>query len=240
MTTKLIPLLLLSLLAADASAQCGIHWQEELAEAEEAQKAQAGAAAAAKNSQDAKLKAAIESTLTAMNDGPEQGEAVISYARSKKISVELRDILDLSASQGSVVGLSRKIGAYPRAMGPRVAWEIAGMMLADMPASSEKEYMRRSITARVFIELGGEPAKLPVVETLSGDKDEVLSKEMKLWTDHAAPEALKKIAAATGTKSLQYLLQDEDPSKPGPVDAAVKRYAAFMLQEMTWRQMYPR
>jgi hypothetical protein len=243
MTTKLIPLLLLSLLAADASAQCYRDFEEEMERTVAAQRAQAEAKAKADAALDAKLRSALNTTLVAMNDGVPQGTDVVSFMTTTNIAVEFGDLLDLSAQQPGKIGLSRKIGAYPRAMGPRVAWEAAGMMLADMPDSSEKEYMRRSIAARVFIELGGDASKLPVMETLQGSgepKDEVLSKELKLWLDNDSSAALKKIEAATGKKSLQWLLQGEDPDKPGPIDAAVKRYTKFMAKEREWRVMYPR
>jgi hypothetical protein len=194
------------------------------------------AKAAKQAADDAKLKAALSSTLTAMNDGVEQGGAVIAYLNANGVKVEFRDMLERSLSSAKTVSLSSKTPPYPRAIGPRIAWEVAPRMLADMPASSEKEYMRRSITARVWLELNGEPSKLPIIEPLTGDKDEQLSHEMKLWLDNKSEMALYKIGEATKTESVMSLMdQEKDPAKLAALKAANKRFTDFLFVEQQSR-----
>jgi hypothetical protein len=101
--------------------------------------------------------------------------------------------------------------------------------------------MRRSITARVWLELGGEPAGLPVVEATTGDKDEALSKQMKLWLDDSAQTALYKIGEATKTRSVMEQLDSEkDPARRQALEAANTRFTAFLLAENDWRRSNPR
>lgn len=228
--TLLSATLILGLCGA-ARAQNG-GYQEAINDEITIMRERAAAQAAQKASADAKLKAALESTLTAMNDGVEQGGAVSSYIADHAVKIEFRDMLERSLASSKTVSLSSKTPPYPRAIGARLAWEVSAQMLADMPASSEKEYMRRSITARAWLELGGEAAKLPVVEPLTGDKDEQLSVEMKLWLDNKPEMALYKIGEATKTRSLMELMDGQkDPAKRAALDAANKRFTDFLLAE---------
>jgi hypothetical protein len=177
--------------------------------------------------------AALESAMTNMNDGPQMGGEVVSWVRDHKTEIRFEDQKQVSRTdnKGAVV-LDWQIPAYPRPIAARVAWEVAAMMVADMPASSEKEYMRRSITARAWLELGGDASRLPFLEPVSGEKDEALSQEMKLWLDNKAEMALYKIGEATKTKSVMELMDEEkDPAKREALNAANKRFVDFLIAE---------
>jgi hypothetical protein len=235
--TKLIALMMTVALAGDAAAQCGQFWQEELAEALEAQKQQQADNDAKAKERQKKLEAALAEALSELKYG-DRPAAVKAYMAAKGLTVEFRQLLDLSAVQGTVIGLSTKIPAQKRAIAARLAWEVAGLMFADMPDSSEREYMRRSTAARAFYEIGGDPAvaKLPVV-TPEGDKDEVLSRELKLWLDNKNQEmALYRIGEATGKKDLmQQLDAEKDAEKRKVLEAANKRFIQFLKDESEWK-----
>lgn len=187
-----------------------------------------------------KMNVALDTAMTDMNDGPEIGGQVVSFVRDHKVEVRFEDQQPLSRTDGKAIVLDVKMSAYPRAIGPRVAWEAAPMMLADMPECAEKEYMRRSIAARVWLELGGEPSKLPVIEPLSGDKDPELAREMKLWLDNGAELALDKIGAATKTRSLMDMMDTADAASRKKLADANKRFTDFLIAEQQWKQSNPR
>lgn len=186
--------------------------------------------------------AALDTTMTAMNDGVEQGGAVVTFVQDQKVEIRFEDQAAPSRIDGKAIVLDWMIAPFPRAIGPRVAWEAAAMMLAEMPECAEKEYMRRSIAARVWLELGGEPAGLPVVEPTTGDKDEALAKDMKLWLDNDNAEtALDKIGQATKTPSVQELeAAEKDAAKKAKLFDADARFTRFLAQERDWKLANPR
>lgn len=237
---KLLPVLLCAAVSVPAGAQ---QFEKSVGSAM-AQISWSGLAVPAVVAQSArrkKMMVALDETLTAMNDGNEVGGQVASFVREHKVPFRFEDQQPVSRTDGKEIVLDVKMSAYPRAMAPRIAWEAAPMMLADMPESQEKEYMRRSITARVWLELGGEPSKLPVVEPLSGDQDPELAKEMRLWLSSGAELALYKIGQATKTSSLlDQLDQVSDPAKRAKLEAANERFVAFIMAENQWRQANPR
>ena len=186
--------------------------------------------------------AAIERALVAMNDGPEAGGAVVAYLRDKGISVKAakQDAAVKSAvvNGKTVITLSDALPAYPRVYAPLIAKEIATLMFADMPACAERSYMRRAVAARVWIELGGEPSKLPIVEPLTGDKVAAVSDEIAPWADkNGAEMALYKIGEAEKLKSIPDLLDSaKDAAEKAKLDAANGRFVAFLHDEKLTRQ----
>ena len=222
------------LLAAPAVAQdraAEIDFQNSLEEAQAAAKA-----ATAK-------KAAIERTLVAMNDGPEAGGAVVAYLRAKGIDViavpQAEAVKTTVLKDGrTAILLSDSLPAYPRVYGPLIAKEVAAKMYADMPACAERSYMRRAVAARVWVELGGEFSKLPVIEGLTGDKVDAVSDEIAVWGDkNGAEMALYKVGEAEKLQSIPEL-QDaaKDPAVKAKLDAANARFVAFLIDERPARQ----
>ncbi|MEQ1918197.1 MAG: hypothetical protein ABL955_03285 [Elusimicrobiota bacterium] len=184
----------------------------------------------------AKSIAAIERTLVAMNDGPEAGGLVVAYMNDKGIEVKLgsdvqTDPVSVTNRAGkAIIWLNPSLPAYPRVYGPLIAKEIAALMYADMPACAERSYMVRGTAGRVWIELGGEPSNLPVIEGLTGAKVPAVSEAMGAWATDAAQMALYKIGQAEYLPEL-YELKDAPA-----VEAANKRFVIFLLDEREIRQ----
>lgn len=221
------------LLASPAVAQnraAEIDFENALHEAQEAAKT-----ATAK-------RAAIERTLVAMNDGVEAGGVVVAYLRDKGISVvpavqpEAVKVV-LSAGKPEI-RLSVDLPAYPRVYGPLIAKEVAAMMYADMPACAERSYMRRAVAARVWVELGGEFSKLPVIEGLTGDKVSAVSDEIAVWGDkNGAEMALYRVGEAEKLQSIPELQDSaKDAAAKAKLDAANARFVAFLIDERPARQ----
>ena len=186
--------------------------------------------------------AAIERALVAMNDGPEAGGLVVTYLRDHDITVKAATQSEASKtavkSGKTTITLSDSIPAYPRVYAPLIAKEIAALMFADMPACSERSYMRRAVAARVWTELGGEPAKLPVIEGTTGEKVAAVSDEIAVWADKSGAEmALYKIGQAEKLSSIPELSDKaKSPAELAKLDAANARFVAFLIDEKLARQ----
>lgn len=190
---------------------------------------------AAQSVERAKSIAAIERTLVAMNDGPEAGGRVVAYMNEKGIEVKLgtdvqTDPVSVTVREGkAIIWLNPSLPAYPRVYGPLVAKEVATLMLADMPACAERAYMVRGTAGRVWIELGGEPSSLPVIEGLKGLKVPAVSEAMGAWATDAAQMALYKIGQA---ENLPELFEMKGGAE---IEAANKRFVVFLLDERAIR-----
>ncbi len=212
--------------AQDRAAE--IDWQNHLQDLEAGKAAQSVARA--------KSIAAIERTLVAMNDGPEAGGRVVTYMNEKGIEIKLgSDVqtapVSVTVRAGkTILWLNPSLPAFPRVYGPLIAKEIATRMYADMPACAERAYMVRGTAGRVWIELGGEPSKLPVIEGLNGLKVPSVSEAMGAWATDGAQMALYKIGQAENLPEL-YELKDAPA-----VEASNKRFVIFLLDEREIRQ----
>lgn len=212
-----LSLLLLAALASAQNRAAEIDFQNQLDSLRAAQKVQAERAAA------------IEQTFTAINDGPEVGGQVHDYIKERRISVVYAPLA------GGVV-VPEKTAPFPRAIAPILARYAAEKTFADMPECSEKQYMIHSWEARAWIELGGDPKALPVIEHLAGYKDVELSGRIQRWL---AADAVKRIGDATGTKSIQWLeneARSEEELKK--LDEALRRYVKFRQEEREWLLSY--
>ena len=239
-----IALLVLAVACVPASAQwqlpdLGKQVRDTMAQAH----AKKAAAAQAAKADPAKQRAAaVESALVAMNDGPEVGGLVAIFVRDNKIAIGSANQAALSSSdaKAKTITLADALPNYPRPLAIRIAREAAPMILAGMPESSEKEYMKRSITARVWLELGGEAKNLPVTEPLTGYRDQVIADEVKSWVENKSEMALYKIGEETKSKSLMELMDAEkDAAKKQALQDANKRFVDFLISENSWRDMYP-
>lgn len=190
-----------------------------------------------------KLKGALETARTAMNDGNEIGGIVIEKLDSAKIDVVFANQTEASRTLpkqggGVVVSLSDKLPAYPRPIALAMAREAAEMIVADMTPSSEREYMKASIAARAWLELGGEGNKLPVVEPITGETNKELSDSIKLWVDNKAEMALYKIGQAKGVKSIMELMDSaKTAAEKERLGRENDRFVKFLMAENDWRQM---
>lgn len=171
----------------------------------------------------------IEQAIVAMNDGPEIGGQVVEILEKKGISVSLEPQAQPSKRVNASITLSDKLAAAPRTIAPRIAWETAELMLADMPDCSEREYMRRSMAARVYLELGGD-RKAPA------DLDAALLAELKPWLDNKSEMALYVIGEKTGKKSLMELMDAEnDAAKRMKLGLANTRFIEYLRNEQEAR-----
>ncbi len=223
--------LLLAVPAAAQNRAAEIDFENALHEAQEAAK------------EATRKRAVIERTLVAMNDGPEAGGSVVSYLRER--GIEVMPAIQAEASSTMVLGdgrtvirLSAALPEYPRVYAPLIAKEAAAMMTADMPECAERSYMRRAIAARVWVELGGEFAKLPVIEGLTGDRVPAVSDVIAPWGDAGGAQmALYKIGEAEKLKSLPELTDETtDPAVKAKLEAANSRFVAFLLDERLARR----
>lgn len=217
------------ILAVPAAAQdraAEIDFENQLQDMESAQ---------AKAVERAKAIAVIERTIVAMNDGPEAGGRVVAYLNDKGIEVKLgedgqTEPVTVAVRAGkTTIRLNPSLPAYPRVYGPLIAKEVAAKMYADMPACAERAYMVRGTAGRVWLELGGEPAKLPVIEGLKNLAVPAVSEAMGAWATDAAQMALYKIGQAENLPELYEL--GESPAN----EAANKRFVIFLLDERDTR-----
>ncbi len=188
----------------------------------------------------ARSAAAVESTLTAMNDGVGAGEKVVAYLRKNGVSVVVRaqpEAVKTYIENGArVIALSASLPAYPRVYAPLIASAAAHMMYADMPASAERSYMRRATAGRVWVELGGEPRRLPVIEPQTGAMVAEIYTEIGLWAADGVQMALYKSGEAEGLSSLMDMLDAaKSPEERRVLEAANKRFTAFLLEERSVR-----
>jgi hypothetical protein len=221
------------LLAIPASAQnraAEIDFQNALEDAQRAAKSST------------EKQAAIERAIVAMNDGPEAGGAVVAYLRANGIEVksatQAEAVKTVVENGKTVIRISDAMPSYPRVIAPLIAKEVAAKMFSDMPACAERSYMRRGTVARVWLELGGDVTKLPVIETLSGDKVSALSDEIAPWADkNGAEMALYKIGESEKLQSIPDL-QDgaKDAAAKAKLDAANARFVAFLIDERFTRE----
>lgn len=187
-------------------------------------------------------RAAFERALVAMNDGPEAGGKVVAYLRERGIPVAVASQPEASktvvVNGRASITLSDSLPAYPRVYAPLIAKEIAALMFADMPACSERSYMRRATAGRVWTELGGEPSKLPIVEPLTGDRVSAVSDEIAVWTDKGGAEmSLYKIGEMEKLRSLPELTDAaSDAAVKAKLDAANARFVAFLIDEKLARR----
>lgn len=206
----------------------------------------------------ARFAEAVRVTLEAMSDGNEAGSQVAGVIRDRKIAVrgeaQKAGVAYRREAGGEVITLRDSLPAYPRVLAPYIAREAAAMLVADMPESAEKRYMRRSLEVRTWLELGGDPKALPVIEPLNGHKDEALAAEFKVWLDNGAELALEKMGQATGTENLMVLIgkregelgthfftpeaRREKRDELRRLQAANRRFVDFLIQENEWRRAH--
>lgn len=223
----LLPFLAVSAAAQDRAAE--IDFENELVQLRSSQMAVDPAVAKRAN--------AVSQTLTAMADGPEISGQVAEYIRAMDVKVEFSAQPARSATKAGKITLSEKLPLYPRVLGPMLAREAALMMLSDMPDCAEKHYMRRSYEVRTWLDLGGDRKALPVMEELTGYKDEGLAADFKVWLDNGSELALEKIGQATKTEIIPALLDKAaTPEEKAALEKANKRFVDFLINENDWRR----
>ena len=169
-----------------------------------------------------KSQAVIDRTLEAMNDGNEVGTAVAEYVKDNKVVIQLDAALPDS----------------PRVLAPLITNQVSSRMVGViMPPCSEKEYVRLSIEVRAWIELGGDKKTLPVIEPITGYKDQAMSDRFKIWLDNGSEMALYRIGQAAKTESVMELMDKEkDPAQKEKLETANKLFVVFLMTENEWKR----
>jgi hypothetical protein len=136
------------------------------------------------------------------------------------------------------VALSESLPASKLVYGALIAKEIAARIYADMPACSERSYMRRGVAARVWIELGGKIKDLPIVDAATAELVAAVSDEIGPWADkNGAEMALYKIGMLDNLKSIPELEgESKDKAELGALEAANKRFTSFLWDERELRK----
>ena len=202
---------------------------------------------------------AVQTALIGMRDGVEAGAQVADAIETSGARVVAEDIatptaLRRDADGKPVIVLSSRLALAPRVLAPNIAREGAKLALKDMPASAEKEYMARSLMVRSWIELGGEPAKLPVIDPLTGATDPALAAEFKAWLDTDAQTALERLGTAAGVEDLptqsdalrsdletRFHIPENVPpmrARLAALEAANTRFVQFLRAERDWKDMH--
>ena len=248
--------LTLLLCAAPLSAQVPYDFEGALA-ALRSQAAETESAAKRRPAPRLELKA-VSAALTAMDDGNEVGALVLSALRERGVDIRIVPGMHGSSLQEdrergkTYITLGDSLPPYPRILASYVAREASSLMFSDMPDCAEREYMRRSVMARVWLELGGEPAALPVIEPLIGYQDQALAADLRLWLGRDAQMALQNIGEATGAKTLPELMSEdsaqmserfftpealaEKRARLKSLEEANARFTDFLMAESLWRR----
>ncbi|MFI5347564.1 MAG: hypothetical protein ACHQ51_14410 [Elusimicrobiota bacterium] len=170
---------------------------------------------------------ALQSALTAMNDGPEAGGAVSRLLDEQGITVEFaaqpEAAVTVTAGGKTTIRLSDTLPAHPRVYAPLIAAEAAKRMFSGMPACAERSYMRAATAARVFAELGGDFKSLPVVD---GDNADAVKASVWAWTT----DAQTALEAAGRKDGVPYLA---DVAAPGDAE---KLFVSFLMNESDARR----
>ena len=195
-------------------------------------------------------KRAVESTLTAMGDGVVTGEAVVAHLEKNgiKVSVESQSAASALSADGKAITLSDALPLAPRVLAPFIAREAAAGLLADMPASAEREYMRLSYMTRVWLELGGSTSSLPAIETIKElyYENAGLADGFKLWTaslkvwmaGDTSVGPVTGVAAAGAAAKLPTLdrlkAKAQTAAAKAKIDEAAARFKLFTASEAEW------
>lgn len=200
---------------------------------------------------------AVQAALVAMNDGNPMGMKVADAIRQSGAMVAFepmggRSTIRIGKDGTPIIVLDSALAKTPRVLGPRIAREASKMLLTGMPESAEKLYMARSIEVRVWLELGGEPRDLPVIDATSGAKDAAMASEFKQWLDEKPEMLLYKLGQAAGVddiptqqEALRVRLQttfstpeliSERRRQLGALETANRAFVQFLLEEKEWKE----
>jgi hypothetical protein len=155
------------------------------------------------------------------------------------------------------IHLNQDLPRYPRVLSIPIAAEAFDLMHQDMPDSVEKAYMKASVIARAWIELGGDTKALPVIEPLTGYKNEEMAALLRQWVGKSMGTVMAELETQKGLKSLDQLIEQNqadlgsnDPhtrlmapdmrKRLQRAEAAFNRFISDERKgEHVWRQMYP-
>lgn len=195
-----------------------------------------------------KLKAALETTRTAMND---QGDAnavgiqMLAKLEADKVVVVFSNQAEASATLpaqqgGKVLSLTDSLAPYPRVIVAGIAKETSSMMTETMGAYAEREYMRISLRVRAWLELGGDHSQLPKIETLDeGYSNAALTEGFQTWLKNDRAAAIAAIAKAKGLPKVTDAMNKSqgDETALARIEPDFRAWVRFMSAEDEWRMI---
>lgn len=211
---------------------------------------------------DAKRTAGLAATLQAMaDDGPQAaGVQVAEFIRSSKMPVKFGKIdgpSSLEFEDGKdmpwFILLNDNLPPNPQVLGPLLAREASILMYQSMLDTAERHYMRRSIEVRVWIELGGDPFSLPVIDGPSGYRNAEQAAAYRVWLDNGSEMALELIGKQTGTDLIPVLEDNISAQLKNPatdaqlrevlehikalLEKSNKTFTEFLMAENSWKKI---
>jgi hypothetical protein len=227
MMKRLTPLAVAALLAMPAFAQPEGELPAKIGEAQQAGKD----AKTQNNSNEARAKRVIGNIACV---GDADVSAVVDAARDKA-TIEFAKQAEPSKRAGTKISLNETLPDYPRVQIAYVVKEAAPLAYETFPDSVEKEYMTMSLAVRGWLELGGEPSKLPKLETLDkGYSDAKLGGDFSLWIG-STRDSYQDIKARSKSKQLISLIGDaKTEADREKYRAAYKVFDAFLKSETEW------
>lgn len=208
-------------------------------------------------SQQSKQEKALRETVTAMNDGNSAGELVLRYLGGMDVVFAKQSEPSKIAQSGPhgerTLYLSDALPMFPRVLGLAIAEAAAQSMFSDMSRCAERDYMEQSVAARVWLELGGEKDKLPVLEPLTGYVNAELASGIMGWMIRPAESALEAIGIADNVPSLMTLQDDNRKcldsgnyhvmpmcqEEKAKLEADNERFVSLLKDEQGWRAAHP-
>jgi hypothetical protein len=137
----------------------------------------------------------------------------------------------------TVISLSDALPRLKVAYAAMIAYEIGKSMHADMPACAERSYMARGVAGLVWLELYGDPAKLPVIDPFTGAQVPAVYDVIGSWASEGAEMALYKISEAESLPRLPEMMEGKSGAELETLEAANKRFVAFRINESAARRL---
>lgn len=137
----------------------------------------------------------------------------------------------------SVISLSDALPRLKVAYATLIAYEIGKSMYADMPACAERSYMARGLAGLVWLELYGDPAKLPAIDPFSGASVPAVYDVIGSWATDGAEMALYKISQAESLPRLPEMMDGKSGKELETLEAANRRFVAFLASQRGPRQL---
>ena len=203
------------------------------AQPDPAELAQANAAAS-ELAKEARQAAVVQTVLADMAQG-EMGAEIVAYLRANGGQVSMHTHAEpvnfVLAGGKPLIFLSDALGSDSKTLGPLIANVVAGLMYYhDMPQCAEASYMVRGATARVFVELGGTKADLPV-------KVPAIQEQIGVWMQDNVEMALYQISQSAKLPIIPELeSRAKTDAERAELVAANKRFAFFLWDERPIRK----
>ena len=194
-----------------------------------------------------------------VDDGPQAaGVQVAEFIKASNVPVKFAKINAPSALENEydqdmprVILLNENLPPNPQVLGPLLAREASKLMYETMLDTAERQYMRRSLEVRVWIELGGDPFSLPVIDGPSNYRSEDQAAAYRVWLNNGSRWRLSSSARKPGpTSSRFWRTKSPRNQKRAPGDQVLevlemlkaklendnKTFTEFLMAESAWKR----